>query len=515
MGGVSYLARRVLASFANGPVLFVVPALKLAVQLAAIPGYGYFRDELYYVACARRLALGYVDHPPVSILVLRSVIDWLGTSLWALRIVPAVEGAAMVLLVGLIARELGGKSFAQLLAMSAALAAPEYLGINHVYSMNSLDLLFWALVAFLFLRVSRSPSTGSWVVLGIVLGAALENKISILWLGAGLFVGMVLTEHRRLLASKGPWIACAIAFAIFLPYLLWQASAGWPTLEFIRNARAHKMVSRPIADFVVAQLEMMGPAGAIVWITGLAWLLGFPSARRFRWLASTYLFVFGLLAWNGTSRAGYLAPAYTWLLAAGGVVWERLLGGAFARSVAVALVLAGGVVLAPLGLPVLPVDRYVSYTKALGFAPSTEEKKELGDLPQYYADMHGWRKIVDAVAEAWEQVPPSARPTTVVFAPDYGVAGALELFGAPRGLPPVVSGHNNYWLWGPPTGPIDTVIAVGGERERLEKEFDEVSLAATTDCGLCMPYENHRLIWICRGPKRSLVDLWPSLKHYD
>jgi Dolichyl-phosphate-mannose-protein mannosyltransferase len=512
---MSHLAGRVRASFASDTVLFVVPALKLAVQLAAVPGYGYFRDELYYVACARRLALGYVDHPPVSILVLRSVIDLLGTSLWALRLVPAVEGAAMVLLVGLIARELGGKSFAQLLAMSAALAAPEYLGINHVYSMNSLDVLFWALAAFLFLRAVRNPAMSSWVGLGLVLGVALENKISVLWLGAGLFVGMVLTEHRRLLASKGPWIASAIAFALFLPHLLWQVRMGWPTLEFIRNASAHKMVSRPIADFTVAQLEMMGPAGAVVWLAGLGWLVWFPSARTFRWLAWAYLFVFGLLAWNGTSRAGYLAPSYTWLLAAGGAAWERLLGGAFARSVAVALVLASGVVLAPLGLPVLPVDRYLSYTKALGFAPTTEEKKELGELPQHYADMHGWREIVDAAAEAWERVPAAARPTTVVFAPDYGVAGAVELFGALRGLPPVVSGHNNYWLWGPPTGPIDTVIAVGGERERLEKEFDEVSLAATTDCGLCMPYENHRPIWICRGPKRSLVDLWPSLKHYD
>jgi hypothetical protein len=166
-------------------------------------------------------------------------------------------------------------------------------------------------------------------------------------------------------------------------------------------------------------------------------------------------------------------------------------------------------------MPVLSVEDYISYTKLLGLAPSTEEKKELGDLPQFYADMHGWREIVDAVAEAWEQVPPSSRPKTVIFAPDYGVAGAVELFGGPRGLPPVASGHNNYWLWGPPTRSIDTVIVVGGERESLEKVFDEVSLAATTDCSLCMPYENHRSIWICCGPRRTLAELWPSLKHYD
>jgi Dolichyl-phosphate-mannose-protein mannosyltransferase len=509
------LVPRSVALLDRHRALVVLPAITLAVQLAALRGYGYFRDELYYVACARRLALGYVDHPPLSILLLRAVIDLLGTSLWALRIVPALAGAATVLIVGLVARELGGKTFAQVLAMSAALAAPEYLGTNHVYSMNALDLTFWALAALLLLRAFRLASTASWVILGLVLGLGLENKVSVLWLGAGLFVGMVLSGQRRYLATRGPWIAGAIAGALFLPHLLWQVSEGWPTLEFIRNASADKMISRPIADFALSQLEMMGPAGALVWLAGLVSLLFVPSRRPFRWLAWTYLFVFGLLAWNGTSRAGYLAPAYTWLFASGGVALEKALRGVFARSLAVALVLAGGVVLAPFGLPVLPVARYLSYARALGLGPTTEEKKELGDLPQFYADMHGWREIVDAVARAWEQVPIASRPTTVVFAPDYGVAGAVELFGQPRGLPPVASGHNNYWLWGPPVGPIDTVIVVGNERENLEKRFEEVELAATTDCGLCMPYENHRPIWVCRGPRQTLAALWPALKHYD
>jgi Dolichyl-phosphate-mannose-protein mannosyltransferase len=507
--------RRAVFSFEHPWAFFVLPALELAVQLAAIRRYGIFRDELYYVACARRLALGYVDHPPLSIVLLRAVVDVLGTSLWALRIVPALAGAATVLLVGLIARELGGKGFAQVLAMMAALAAPEYLATNHIYSMNSLDLLFWTLTALLFLRVFRSPTALSWVAIGLVLGMGLENKISILWLGAGLFAGMALSEQRRHLASRWPWIAAAIAFVLFLPHLLWQVSTGWPTLEFIRNASTEKMVARPVADFVVAQLEIMGPAGALVWLPGLGWLLFRSSSRPFRWLAWTYLFVFGLLALNGTSRAGYLAPAYGWLFAAGGAAWERLLRGVLLRSVAFAVVLASGIVFAPFGLPVLPVGQYVSYARAMGLAPTTEEKKELGDLPQFYADMHGWKEIVDAVAEAWAQVPVSSRERTVIFAPDYGVAGAVELLGAPMGLPRAVSGHNNYWLWGPGPGPVDTVIVVGGERSGLEKRFEEVELAATTDCGLCMPYENHRPIWICRGPRQSLRELWPALKHFD
>jgi hypothetical protein len=498
--------------------LVALPAAKLAIQLAAIPGYGYFRDEFYYVACARRLAFGYVDHPPLSVVLLRGVIELFGTSLWALRIVPALAGAATVLLVGLIARELGGRRFAQLLAMSATLAAPEYLGMNHVYTMNSLDLLFWTLAAWLMVRLIKHPSPRLWLALGLLLGLGLQNKISVLWLGGGLLVGMVLTEHRRQLRTQGPWLAAAVAVAVFLPHLVWQTRMGWPTVEFIRSASANKMLSRSVADFVRAQIDMMNPIGAFVWLAGLAWLLAAPAARRVRLLAWTYLFVFAVLAVNSTSRAGYLASGYTWLFAAGGVVWEALLdrpGRAWARVAALVLVLSSGAAIAPFGLPVLSVPRYIAYAEALGKAPSTEEKKDVGALPQWYADMHGWDAIVDSVRAAYEQVPPTERARSIVFAPDYGVAGAVELLGRSRGLPRVASGHNNFWLWGPPAEPVETVIVVGGRRENLESRFERVTLAVTIDCGYCMPYENHRPIWLCSRPRQPLAALWPALKHYD
>ena len=186
--------------------LLVFPSAKLLLHLLTYRGYGIFRDELYYFACSERLAFGYVDHPPLSILLLWIERQLLGDSLFALRLPAAIAGAMTVLLVGMIARQLGGRTLAQSVAMVSALAAPAYLGTNHVYSMNSFDMLFWAAAAYLLILIVQGGDRRLWIALGVVLGLGLQNKISVLWLGCGLLVGLVLSQ-RRLLGTPGPWQA--------------------------------------------------------------------------------------------------------------------------------------------------------------------------------------------------------------------------------------------------------------------------------------------------------------------
>jgi hypothetical protein len=496
--------------------LAVLPAAKLLLHLATFRGYGVFRDELYYVACSDRLAAGYVDHPPLSILLLWGVRRLLGDSLWALRLLPALAGAATVLLVGLTARELGGGRFAQALAMTSVLVAPVYLALGHFYSMNAFDLLFWSAAGYL---LARFPGGGSraWLTLGVVLGLGLQNKISVLWLGFGLVVGLVFSARRRQLLTPWPWLAGLIALALFLPYVLWQVAHGWPTLEFIRNATQVKMAPVAVPEFLLSQLGMMNPVTAPVWSVGLAWLLLAPSARSFRLLGWAYVAVLALLAGSGSSRAGYLAPAYGWLLAAGGVAVARALERTppWARRAALAAVLAGGAVWAPFGLPLLPVETYVAYAQRLGVAPSTAERKQLDRLPQFYADMHGWESIAATVAGVHRGLPVKERVQSIVFAHNYGVAGAIEYFARQYGLPPAFSGHNNYWLWGPPDDSARVAIIVGGDESEHLQACGSVETAGKTDCGYCMPYENHQPVFVCRGLKLTVRELWPSLKHYD
>jgi hypothetical protein len=402
--------------------------------------------------------------------------------------------------------------------MTGALVAPEYLALDHFYSMNAFDIVFWALAAYVLILLINGAGPRLWLLLGVVLGLGLANKISVLWLGAGLLVGLLATPERRRLAARWPWLCGGTAFALFAPYVLWQARHGWPTLEFIHNATTEKMVEVAPLDFLLGQIKMMHPFTLPLWLGGLAWLLFHPAGRRNRLLGWMYLTVFVILALSGSSRSGYLSPAYTWLFAAGGVGGERLLARprlAWLRPAVVAILIAAGAVTAPLALPLLPVETYIRYARALGERPSTEERKELGELGQFYADMHGWDAIVEAVAGVCRRLPPVDAAAARIFAPDYGVAGAVDLLGGRQGLPRAISGHNNYWLWGPRGWDGRVLIVIGGGEESLRALFHAVERAATIDCGRCMPYENGRPVWVCRGLREAVADVWARIKHYD
>jgi 4-amino-4-deoxy-L-arabinose transferase-like glycosyltransferase len=503
--------------------LALVPAIfalaKLAVQLAASHGYGYFRDELYYLACADHLAWGYVDHPPLSIALLAATRALLGDGLLAIRLVPALAGALTVYLAGVIARALGGGRFAQAVACGCALAAPLYLGLDHIYSMNALDLVFWSLAVLLLVQIlgGEGAQWRRWLLLGVVVGLGLLNKVSVLWLVAGLVAGLLLSPRRRLFLGAGPWLAAALAAVLFLPHLLWQVHHGWPTLEFIHNATSKKMLPLSVTQFVGDQLLALDPLTAPVWVAGLVWALA-GRGTRWRPLAVLYLAVTALLLANGSARVAYLAPAYVPLFALGGQALEGWLLPARWRGVVVAVVVASGVALAPLALPVLPVPAYLRYAAALGIKPGTEEKNAVGPLPQFFADMFGWPELARAVAAVHERLPPADRATTAIHANNYGDAAAIDLFGRRLGLPGATAGHNNYWLWGPgPRAAATTVvIIIGGEAESHRQAFERVEQVSTTGpCPYCMPYERDQPLFVCRGLRRPLAQIWPRLKHYD
>jgi len=492
----------------------------ILVHLAFWRGYGWFRDEFYYVACAAHLDYGYVDQPALSILPLAVVRAIAGDSLFAIRLIVALVCGAMVFVVGGIAASLGGGRFAQLLAMLCAVIAPVYLALGSFYSMNAFDLLAWAIVGWIAIELLKEPRPRLWVALGVAVGLGFENKISMLWLAGGLGVGLLLTPERRLLLSRGPWIAAVIAAALFTPYLIWQLRHSWFTLEFIRSASANKMATHSPLAFFLGQVQDLHPLSAPVWISGLYFYLVSPEGRRFRTLGIAYVAVFLLLIFDATSRSGYLAAAYTIVIPAGGVQVERLLSGRWqkARAPVFATLAIAGALVAPMGMPVLPVGTYLSYSAALGQKPSTEEKKEVGELSQFYADRFGWDEIVRGIADAYATLSPEERRVAVVFASNYGEAGAVDVLGRAYHLPFATSGHNNYWLWGPPppgTGSVAIVFAPV-TREQLQARFAQVDEAGTIDCGYCMPYENHRPVFVARHPKGpSYQERWSLLRHFD
>ena len=500
-------------TLALGP-LGAIAALKLIFHLAAIGRYGYFRDELYYLASTEHLSWGYVDHPPFSIALLAVVRALFGDSLIAVRIVPALAGVATVWLTGVIAWQLGGGRFAQGLAALAALFSPVFLGIDHFYSMNALELLFWTAGASLVLAALESGRTRDWVWLGVLLGLGLLNKISMSWFAAGLVVGLLVTPYRRVFRQRGIWSGGVVAGLVFLPHVVWQVQHGWPTLEFMHNATTQKMASISPVSFLTEQILSNNPGAFLIWLGGLVYGLvrAGPRARVLVWI---YLTVFALLIFGGHSRASYLAPAYPMVFALGGIAVEVVSRAhRWLQPASAALVVVFGLVALPMALPVLPVETFVRYQAALHQTPSTDERQEMGALPQHYADMFGWDDMVALVARAYEELTPEERQHARVFGQNYGEAGAVDVLGRHLGLPRAMSGHNSYWLWGPGSEPIDVLIIIGGDREDNAQFFEDITIVGQTSSPWSMPYERGLDVSIARKPKLDLRQAWPRVKEF-
>ncbi len=494
-------------------------ALGLVVlQLACGSRYGLVRDEFYYLACAEDLAWGYVDHPPLSIAVLAAVRALLGDGLLAVRLVPALLGGLLVLLAARLAGELRGGRFARGLAALSVTIAPQYLVLAGYYSMNAFDLVFWTLGALLVARLANGGDERLWLLLGVVLGLGLLNKISVAFFGAGLAAALVLTPLRRHLARPHVWLGGALAAVLFLPHVAWQMRHGWPTLEFIRNAQAGKIIALTPWQFFAAQFPEIHPLNALVWLPGLWFLLVTRAGRTWRALGIVY--VVALLIFSVQhSKPYYLGPAYPLLLAAGAVAlesWLRAPRLAWARPALVVLLALGGAAVAPLVVPLLPVEILIVYQQALGASPSAAEKHSPSPLPQHFADRFGWRELTDAVAQAYATLPAEERGQVLIVTSNYGEAGALNYYGRAHGLPRAVSQHNNYFLWGPGNlAAPRVVITVGMSADDLRESFASVTAAARFSSPYAMPYETRHAVHVCRGLKLPLDEAWRLGKHFN
>ncbi|HEY6362289.1 MAG TPA: glycosyltransferase family 39 protein [Vicinamibacterales bacterium] len=496
----------------NPAALAPVAAAVAALHLLAINDYGIFRDELYYLACGRHLAWGYVDHPP-AVAVMARASSLLGDSLVAIRILPILLSCALVFIVGAIVRRLGGGRFAQALAALLVALAPHFLFTFHVLSMNSAEVTLWALGSWLVLVAVQSGRAWPWVALGATIGFGLLTKHSAVVFGLGLFAGLLLTPARQALRTPWPWIGAALAALVAAPHVAWQVANGWPTVEFVRNAQEFKIAEQSLASFSGEIVGMMGPVTLPLWAAGLWWLLRGRAATGGRVLAVCAIVVV-LVFLLQRSKPYYATAVWPVLFAAGAVALERSTENLRRwRYAATAILLLIAAAVAPMGLPVLPIQTHIAYAAALGVRPSSQERQELGVLPQHFADMYGREELAHTISSVYQSLPAEEKASARVFARNYGEAGALEYYARRYPLPRVISPHNSYWFWGPgPDG--GTLIIIGGDREdnaRVFERFDEVD---RTRCTYCMPYENGRPIGIGRGWKIPLSQLWPTEKDF-
>ena len=337
-----------------------------------------------------------------------------------------------------------------------------------------------------------------------------------LFLAFGVVSGLVLSRRWRVFRAWQLWAGGAVAMLIFLPHVLWQWQQGWPTLEFMANAAREKNVSLTAGAFMAEQALQMGALAAPLWVAGLLGLLAARRFRAFRPIGWAYLAVLAVML-AGNAKPYYLAAAYTALFAAGAVLVEairRPAAGAVLRALVVLLVVTGGAASLPFAKPVLSTDAFLRYAAALGMGPRSEERHEMGRLPQQYADMHGWEDLASNLAKVYHALPAADRGRACIFAQNYGQAGAVDVLGAPLGLPRAISGHNSYFLWGPRGCTGDVVIAIGGDHSDYEQVFTSVEQAAVHTCTDCMPYENNLPIFVLRGARAPLSEIWPRAKRF-
>jgi hypothetical protein len=516
IGAAPAADRREPGSLRNsGLILTALAACRLFIQFAGINHYGYFRDELYYLACGEHLAWGYVDQPPLIAFIAWLARHLFGTSLFATRLFPAVTGAVIVYCTGRLARELGGGRFAEFLAALAILLAPAYLAFDSFLSMNAFEPLIWLLCAWIAIRIVKGADPRWWLVFGALAGLGLQNKHTMLVFGFALVAGLILSGQGRLLASKWLWLGGALAFAIFLPNLLWEARHGWPQIEVVRNGEQYKILHISAAQFIFEQVLFLQPLALPIWLAGLGWFFAGRDGKRFRFLGWAYLIVMAIfIAFGGKSY--YALPIYPVLLAGGAVALERFFAAGkrrwFAPAYALLLVIVGLITL-PFGVPLLPVKTFINYSNLLPYARSVKtERDEPTELPQLYADMFGWDHMARQVAHVYHSIPPAEQQSCAILGGNYGEAGAIDLYGPGLGLPKAISGHNSYFYWGPRDYTGSCMIIFGERADEFQTFFAESQLAATITNSYSAVAERNVHVYICRKPLEPLTALWPKFK---
>jgi len=492
--------------------------LAVLLQMVLSGRYGYFRDELYYLALSHHLDWGYVDLAPLSPLILRASRIFLGDSLHALRFLPAMAQGAEIVLTGLIARELGGKRFAVLLACLSVLVAPVVLANADRYSMNAFEPLFWMGSMYcLLLAINRDlPQMLVWS--GVLIGLGLENKHSTAFFLISLTVALLATGERRLLRSKWLWIAAATIVLLSLPNLIWQYQRGFPTWVDLTNVKkTHKNVELPPLAFLLQQIMMLLPGNALVWIAGLGYLLFHGEGKRYRVLGVAYLvFLAIMMALHGKDY--YLAPIYPMLLAAGGIFWEKLTAPRdrlrWVRTALPAFLAVMGAMVAPVVLPVLPPDRVVPYMARLGSNSPRTETGMKSILPQYFADEFGWEEMVAQVAQVYNSIPPDERAKAAILGGNYGSAGAIDFFGGQYGLPKSISAHQNYYYWGFREYTGENLIMLNWPLDGAQHWCQSVEQGPVIAHPYAMSWE-HYTILICHGLKKPLAEAWPDFKVWN
>jgi len=490
-------------------------AASLILHLLANGHYGFFRDELYFIVCGSRPDWGYVDQPPVVPLLAAWSHALFGDSVLGFRLLPALAMSAGVALTAEFARLVGGGRFAQWLAGVCVLLGPIYLILGVLFSTDMFQVLTWLGLGWALVRLEQTGDERWWLAFGAIAGFSLEAKYLIAFYIVALAIGLLATPQRRSLLKPWVYLGALLAAVIVLPNVLWQHAHGWPFIELGRHGAGGKNVTMSLSRFFLNQFNLTGPLPGIVWLVGLWAGLVRPRLAVARAFPIAWLIL--LVVFDASHGKDYYAGAiYPTLFALGAVRIEQWVENSIARGAALACIVASNAYVLPLSLPILPVDTLIRYQSAIGVKPAASgEHRKVSMLSQVYADMFGWREMAAKVAAVYWSLPPQDRARAVFFGNNYGEAAAIDVFGRRLGLPPAISGHNNYYLWGPRghDGSVTIILGDGWKQNAALVRSAEVAGRITNP--YAMPDETDMPIYVLRGLKVPFEKIWPSVKSYN
>ena len=484
-----------------------------------VKGYGFFIDEFYYIACASHPAFGYVDHPPLAPFLLTVIQFVFGSSLYVIRVLPALAASASVFFTGILAREIGGGRFAQALAACAMAASPTVAAFGGFYSMNAFEPLLATVLLYCSVRMIKEDNPRWWLILGLIMGLGVMNKHTFGVFIIALILSLAIASKWRLLLSK--WILAGglVGLIIILPNILWQIANDYPSLEFYRNISARKNMSTPPVSFILGQVMGMSPFTVPIWCGGAIYLIFSSRTKDFRFFAVLFLTLFLFMMISGTSRSDRLMFAYPPVFAGGGLLFEVIVAkyrAGWLKGVMIGGLCAGLALALPIVLPYFSYEQVRQHTERLGL--NTEiERGNKPPLPQLLADRIGWEEKVELVVKAYQALPPGDQNEAIIAAGNYGQAGAIELFGRAHNLPPVVCAHNTYYLWSKKRlhGSILLQLSHEGDSTGLRRRFDVVEpFGEIYSNPYVTSHENNLRVFICCRPKIPFEEMLERSKTY-
>lgn len=498
----------------NG-LLLGMALLTFLLHMATSTNYGVFLDEFYYIDAGKHLSLGYVDYPAFMGLAAAFTHLVFGDSLTAYRLLPALAGAIMVFLAGLITREVGGRSFAQFLVTLAMLISPQFLWLGSTLNTGAFDPLWWILGIYILVLLIKRERPQLWLLFGLVVGLGLVTKLTIISFGGAVLLGLLLTPQRKYLFTRWIWFGGAIALAFAIPYVLWNAAYGWPTVAFYQ---VYSKIPTNALTFFGLQLFMESPILVPLWGIGLYCVFFTEAMRPYRVFGWVFLILYVLFTLT-QANFYFLAPAYVVLLAAGSMYIENLtlkVRWRWVKPTYVGLIALVGILMMPFAIPVLPFQTLAQISIGSGITQTlpTKGQAQATQLPYGYALEMGWENMTAAVAHVYQSLPPSEQSQACILAQRYGEAGALNYYSANYHLPPVISGHNSYYFWGPGNCTGAVIISLGYAPDLLQHAFSVVKQAGVSTCQYCTADFSQIPIYVCYHSKTSMKAEWSMFKFF-